>query len=82
MDPTKIHNHAPNVCPFCVEASLYKQEHQSKKRDYAKFYYEVNKEAILLRKALERAERGSKLNRRTKERLHEAQIASPMLQSC
>jgi hypothetical protein len=75
------HKHRSTTCAACLEASIYKDEHQAKKREYSKSYYQIHKDEIILKKALERIAKGSKTSRRTRQRLYEAQAALPWIRS-
>lgn len=71
------HNHlCSTICAACLESATYKEEQQAKSRSYSHAYYNLNKDRILLKKALERIEKGVRVSKRTRERLHEAQICS------
>jgi hypothetical protein len=74
---TGNHNHSGStMCATCLESATYKEESQAKSRSYSNAYYSFNKDRILLKKALERIERGVRVSRRTLERLHEAKLCS------
>jgi hypothetical protein len=70
------HNHSDcsTLCAACLESANYKEDQQAKMRSYSQAYYNINKDRILLKKALERIEKGVSVNKRMMERLHEAHI--------
>ena len=81
MSDNHNHSECSTLCAACLESATYKEDQQAKMRSYSHAYYNINKDRILLKKALERIERGIRVNRRTIERLHEANIYPYVLAS-